>query len=87
MADIDARKFFAMAIGSNENPYAGVFDGNGHTIIIQLASRKYAAPFQYVNGATIKNLTVDGGNAVLEGVYRKESYDYRFYVVFDVPSL
>lgn len=36
---------------------------------------------------TVYNLHNYGGNAVLEGVYRKWSYDYYFYVVFDVPSL
>ncbi len=50
-----------IGIGTNDNPFEGVFDGNNKTLDIQIIStERYAAPFAYVNGATIKNLTVTG---------------------------
>ncbi|WP_281669876.1 peptidase M26 [Segatella buccae] len=42
--------------------YSGTFDGNGHTLKINWNSgdRKWIAPFQTVDGATIKNLRTEG---------------------------
>lgn len=41
--------------------YAGTFDGNGRSIELNITTvEKYAALFSYLNGATIKNLTVTG---------------------------
>ena len=42
--------------------YSGTFDGNGHTLKINWNSgdRKWIAPFQTVNGATIRNLRTEG---------------------------
>ena len=44
--------------------FSGVFDGQGHTLTVNISSsssnRLYAAPFKYVKGATIKNLKVSG---------------------------
>ena len=42
--------------------YSGTFDGNGHTLKINWNSgdRKRIAPFQTVDGATIKNLRTEG---------------------------
>ena len=58
----------AHMVGSSENtPFAGTFDGNGHTLTVKFADtqRRYVAPFSYVGGATIRNLhvmgTIDGG--------------------------
>ena len=50
-------------------PFSGTFDGDGHTLTINLSNQsRFAAPFKCVSGATIKNLrtagTIDGtGNA------------------------
>ena len=44
------------------NPFSGTFLGDGHTIIITTTdnSNQGTAPFRYINGATIKDLTVGG---------------------------
>ena len=49
----------------NYQPFSGIFDGDGHTLTINLSNQsRFAAPFKCVNGATIKNLrtagTIDG---------------------------
>lgn len=50
-----------MAGNSPENPFRGVFDGNGRTLTINLSSTEdYVAPFRYANGVTIENLTITG---------------------------
>ena len=42
-------------------PFKGTFDGGNHTIHINMRrTNDFAAPFGVTNGATIKNLTVDG---------------------------
>ena len=47
--------------GTSSLPFNGTFDGNGHTITVNInSSESYTAPFHYINGATIKNLTVQG---------------------------
>ena len=48
-------------IGSESKNYAGVFDGQTHTLNVTISgSSQFAAPFHYVNGGTIKNLKVEG---------------------------
>jgi len=48
-------------LGSEEHPYVGTFDGNGHTLTIEINHNEdISAPFRYINGATIQNLVVDG---------------------------
>lgn len=48
-------------IGSSTHPYAGVFDGQGHTLTVHLNSASDGvAPFHSIDGATIKNLAVAG---------------------------
>ena len=48
-------------IGTAENPFAGVFDGAGHTLTVNYtATETFCAPFRYVDGAAIENLTVTG---------------------------
>jgi hypothetical protein len=44
------------------NAFKGTFDGQGHTLIIGLAkgTSTHTAPFVYINGATIKDLIVEG---------------------------
>lgn len=52
--------------GSSANKFKGTFDGNGHTITLNIgtdaapASATYQAAFAYCNNATISNLTVAG---------------------------
>lgn len=43
-------------------PFKGIFDGGGHTIKCNISATGTtgAAPFIYINGATIKNVKVDG---------------------------
>ena len=48
-------------IGKNGKPYSGTFDGDGHTLSIDLNVISEAAPFFYTSGgATIKNLHTKG---------------------------
>lgn len=49
-------------VGSNENKsFQGVYDGDNHTLTLGItASSNIAAPFRYIKGATIKNLTIAG---------------------------
>ncbi len=46
----------------NGIPFKGTFDGNGHTLTVDIqgGSGDFIAPFARVQGATIKNLTVTG---------------------------
>ena len=58
-ADIDFSASRKML--SNINSYSGTFDGQGHTVTIDLSSdTRYIALFEHLSGATIKNLTVNG---------------------------
>ena len=49
-------------VGTEEYPFSGSFDGAGHTlnVTINAGTTTYAAPFRYINGATLKNITVTG---------------------------
>ncbi len=51
----------AMA-GTAEHPFCGTFDGNGHTLCLNInePGAACAAPFRYVSGATIRNLKTTG---------------------------
>lgn len=61
MNDINAEKVKAIGIGTSDKPYSGTFDGNGKTLTVALESSvDYVAPFNYIGGATIKNLAVNG---------------------------
>ena len=45
----------------NYQPFSGTFDGNGHTLTINVSNQgRFAAPFKCVSGATIKNLRTAG---------------------------
>lgn len=47
-------------IGDSSKPFIGIFDGNGHTVTVDIeTSSEYAGLFGYVGG-TIKNLGVEG---------------------------
>ena len=53
----DISNITAMTSGT----FQGIFDGNGHTLTVNLTnSGGNVAPFQYLNGGTIMNLTVTG---------------------------
>ena len=50
-------------MGSNDHPFMGTFDGNGHTLNVTMPDdygTSHKAPFCLVGNATIKNLVVDG---------------------------
>ena len=56
-----------MAGITERSSFQGTFNGNGHTITLDMDGEEYdhirravAAPFRYIKGATIKNLTVAG---------------------------
>ena len=56
-ADISIRTM----VGTSDNRFKGTFDGNGHTLTMNLtASGEYCAPFRYVDGATFRNLHTAG---------------------------
>jgi len=73
MADIDLREseFSNTMIGSknDNNPFAGVFDGQGHTITYNFDFEdNYCGLFSYISGATIRNLRVEG-SVVTRGIH------------------
>lgn len=64
-ANIDMVGVNFMPIGTEQNPFKGVYDGNNFVIsnlTINLASQTNVGLFGFVDGATIKNLTVVSGN-------------------------
>lgn len=68
-ADINLGETLTM-VGTTENPYSGIFDGNGHVLSFNPVpptetdtvafKEEYVAPFRYVGSATIRNLHVTG---------------------------
>ena len=47
--------------GDYNYPYRGIFDGNGHTLTVNIStSNQYEAPFKYVKDAAIRNLRTAG---------------------------
>ena len=60
-ADIDYSTYAQGYIGIGDTPFRGTFDGQGHTITIGLVNdARIRGLFAKINGATIKNLIVDG---------------------------
>ncbi len=50
-------------VGTEEYPFEGSFDGDGHTLTLDLtevSKASFCAPFRYISGATIQNLRTDG---------------------------
>ena len=47
-------------VGDDYNQYGGTFDGQGHTLSFDWTSQGGPAPFDFVDGATIKNLRTKG---------------------------
>lgn len=67
--DVNTKDYASyMTIGTEDHPFNGTFDGQGHTLTVDIKDTYYqneqsnpgAAPFRFINSATIKNLTVDG---------------------------
>ena len=63
-ADISVTKMVGTGSGDDAtHSFCGTYDGDGHTLTFNIeASEDLVAPFRYINGATIKNLIVDGAN-------------------------
>ena len=56
-------------VGNSTNQYAGTFDGKGYTITYNYESvGDHSGLFNYVNGATIRNLRVEG-SAKVQGIH------------------
>lgn len=49
-------------VGTEITPFAGIFNGNGHTLTVSLTENdiRYYAPFHYIDGATFQSLRVAG---------------------------
>ena len=60
--DLSTSDYPDLMIGTENNEYAGIFDGGGHTITYHyaLVADKWRGLFAFVNGATIRNLYVEG---------------------------
>lgn len=54
-----------VTVGTAEHPFSGVFDGGGRTLTVNINDQRSegTAPFRYISGASIRNLTVTGSVA------------------------
>uniref|UniRef100_UPI00248EE005 GLUG motif-containing protein n=1 Tax=Barnesiella viscericola TaxID=397865 RepID=UPI00248EE005 len=75
MNDIDLTNETWNQIGSFDQPFCGVFDGNGHKILgasINSSASLWSGFFGYLNQGTIKNLHLENlslkGNAIVGGL-------------------
>ena len=64
---LDADISISTMVGTKEHPFNGIFDGNGFMITANISKTgEGTAPFNYINGATIRGLhvvgTIVGGN-------------------------
>lgn len=57
-------------VGTWDNMFKGVFDGDGHTLTISLTGGEHTAPFYYVEGARIIRLTT-AGNVTADAYHRQ----------------
>ncbi len=61
--DINLKDIKWTAIGTEQNPFCGVFDGNGYAIkSMDVQSGKYTGLFGYVTGAKISSLNLEDFN-------------------------
>jgi hypothetical protein len=62
LVKLDASIDASTMVGTADHPFCGIFDGNGYTLNLSIddSDADYAAPFRYINGATIRNLKVTG---------------------------
>ena len=71
LTDIDLREtdFANVMIGNSEAQFAGIFDGQGHSVTYSYdLEDNYCGLFSYTNGATIRNLRVEG-EVVTRGIH------------------
>ena len=65
-------------VGDESHPFKGTFDGCGHKLTVNLTNvGTYGAPFQYIDGATIRNLHTAGtisGTDIMEGGIAGRTY-------------
>ena len=48
-------------VGTSGKPFAGIYDGDGHTLSVSIDSNDaFTAPFRYIGGATIRHLHITG---------------------------
>ncbi len=47
-------------IGTQEKPFTGIFDGNGHSVTLYMGGQNYTALFGVLVNGTVKNLKVSG---------------------------
>ena len=69
--DIDLREtdYSNLMIGNEDAQFAGIFDGQGHTVTYSYSvPDDYNGLFRYVNGATIRNLRIEG-DAIVQGIH------------------
>ena len=67
LADIDLRESETpnLMIGTSDAQFSGTFDGQGHTVSYSYeVNDNYCGLFRYVDGATIRNLRVEGDATV-----------------------
>lgn len=72
LSDIDASSLGNnVMMGSQQNPYCGIFDGNMHTISLKIQKDylRYGALFSYLGAGTIKNLQTEGEIKSFYGKY------------------
>ncbi|UKK51115.1 hypothetical protein L6472_00520 [Prevotella sp. E13-17] len=61
MADITVEGNSMVGINGGGKPYRGIFDGQGHKLIVNYnLNEDRVAPFRRINGATVKNVIVEG---------------------------
>ncbi len=60
--------FVDQCVGTSEHPFKGTYLGEHHWMntSIQKSSQDFVAPFSYVDGATIQDLYLFGGNSAFE---------------------
>ena len=71
MADIDLREsdYPSLMIGNEDAQFAGTFDGQGHTVSYSYeVGDNYGGMFRYLDGATIRNLRVEG-DAIVTAIH------------------
>ena len=51
---------------TTDTSFKGIFDGNGHTLTVNLSASSYTAPFSLLNDGTIMNLHVEGSVTVTD---------------------
>lgn len=60
MNDIDMSSVPSWGIGTETQSFAGTFNGDGHTLTINMKGSTYVAPFPYTASANIHDMYVDG---------------------------